>query len=79
MLSIPSKIQEGQICYHLGIHIKVNGAKTPNLWGFAEGKSTELLLLHMTEIWKYALDQGKVVGVLLIDFKKAFDSMITIL
>ena len=55
--------------------MNVNGAKTPNQWGFSEGKSTELLLLHMIEIWKYALDQGKVVGVLLIDFKKAFDSI----
>ena len=41
--------------------MNVNGAKTPNQWGFSEGKSTELLLLHMTEIWKHALDQGKVV------------------
>ena len=75
LFSISSKIHEGQICYHLDNHIKVNGAKTPNQWGFTEGKSTELLLLHMTEIWKYALDQEKVVGVLLIDFKKAFDSI----
>ena len=75
LLSIPSKVHEGQICYHLDNHMNANGAKTPNQWGFSEGKSTELLLLHMTEIWKYALDQGKVVGVLLIDFKKAFDSI----
>ena len=54
LLSIPSMIHEGQICYHIDNHIKVNGAKTPNQRGFAEGKSTELLLLHMTEIWKYA-------------------------
>ena len=27
----------------------------------------------MTDIWKYAFDQGKVVGVLLIDFKNALD------
>ena len=75
LLSIPSKVHELQICYHLDNHTKVNGAKTPNQWGFEEGKSTELLLLHMTKIWKYALDQGKVVRVLLIDFKKAFDSI----
>ncbi len=29
----------------------------------------------MTEIWRHALDNGKVVGVLSIDFKKAFDSI----
>ncbi len=31
--------------------------------------------MHMTEIWRHALDKGKVVGVLFIDFKKAFDSI----
>ena len=37
--------------------------------------SRELLLLHLTETWKYALDSGKIIGVLFIDFKKAFDSI----
>ena len=29
----------------------------------------------MTEIWRHALDNGKVIAVLFIDFKKAFDSI----
>ena len=29
----------------------------------------------MTETWKSALDQGLVVGVLFVDFRKAFDSV----
>ena len=30
-------------------------------------------MLHMTETWKQALDKGLIVGVLQIDFRKAFD------
>ena len=32
-------------------------------------------LLHMTETWKKGLDEGLIVGVLLIDFGKAFDTI----
>ena len=35
--------------------------------------TTESLLLHLTEVWKEALDDGLKVGVLFIDFRKAFD------
>lgn len=35
----------------------------------------KLLLLNMTEHWKIALGSSKMVGVLFIDFKKAFDSV----
>ena len=40
-----------------------------------KGRSTEGLLLHMTETCKQALDEGLIVGVLLIDFRKAFDKI----
>ena len=30
---------------------------------------------HLTEKWKAALEEGKYIGVLFIDFKKAFDSI----
>ena len=33
--------------------------------------STELLLTHLTETWRTALDSGKAVAVAFIDFKKA--------
>ena len=36
--------------------------------------STEVLMLKLTERWKQELDNGNVVGVLFIDFKKAFES-----
>ena len=35
----------------------------------------EGLLLHLTETWKEAIDNGYYVGVIFVDFKKAFDSV----
>ena len=40
---------------------------------FLKPRSTEGLLLRMTETWKSALDQGLLVGLLFVDFRKAFD------
>ena len=34
-----------------------------------------MLMLHLTEVWRRALDETKVVGIIFIDFKKAFDSI----
>eukprot|EP00794_Sanderia_malayensis_P016459 gene16459-18091_t len=75
LLSIPSKIYESIICDELGLHLKENNISNPHQWGFTKAKSTELLMLHLTEQWKAALDEGKYIGVLFIDFKKAFDSI----
>ena len=43
--------------------------------GFKKAVSTELLLLYLTETWKKAIDDGYKVGVLFVDFKKAFDAV----
>ena len=32
-------------------------------------------MLHLTEIWRQELDRNRIVGVLFIDFKRAFDSI----
>ena len=44
-----------------------------NQWGFRKGGSPELLLLLITEQWRLALDESKIIGVVFIDFQKAFD------
>ena len=41
--------------------------------GFWAGHSTETALLLMTERWLKALNDGKVVGSVMVDFRKAFD------
>ena len=74
-LSMPSKLFEGQVCHLLDKHLEEAGIGHQNHWGFRKGRSTEELLLYLTETWKQALDDNYYVGVLFIDFKKAFDSV----
>ena len=68
LLSIPSKIYEGVIGDELDNHFVKGGISSVHQWGFKQGKSTETLMLHLTEKWKQALEENKVVGVLFIDF-----------
>ena len=73
MLSIPSKILKAAICRNIDNVIDENGLSNENQWRLIKGRSTEELLTHLTEKWKIAPDNGNVVGVVFIDFKKAFD------
>ena len=43
--------------------------------GVQKNSSTELLILHRTELWRKAVDKNRVVGVVFIDFRKAFDAV----
>ena len=52
-----------------------NQMVTEYQWAYRKGHSTDLLLAHLTETWRRALDSNLVVGVLFIDFQKAFDSI----
>lgn len=74
LLSIPGKILEDVVSDTLNNHMETQGLSHKQ-WGFRKNYSTESLLLHLTEIWKKALDRGLKVGVLFIDFRKAFDTV----
>ncbi|MCG8078589.1 MAG: hypothetical protein JAY75_20420 [Candidatus Thiodiazotropha taylori] len=41
--------------------------------GFRSGHSTETALTLMTERWLKAINDGKIVGTIMVDFRKAFD------
>ena len=41
--------------------------------GFRSKHSCETALVHMIDNWLTAIDNGKMIGVVLVDFKKAFD------
>ena len=75
MLSIPSKLLESQICNTVDSHLDDNKIVTDMQWGFIEGRSTEGILLKLTEIWKKSVDNGLIVSVVFIDFQKAFDTV----
>ena len=71
MLSIPSKISESVI--YDGMEKQIDRTRHRNQWAYSKGKSTESALLYLTETWKRHMSEGEVVGVLFIDFRKAFD------
>ena len=75
LLRIPSKVLEAIICETVDNHFIGRNISSAHQWAYKQGFSTELLLLYLTERWKEELDNGQVIGVLFIDFKKAFDSI----
>ena len=48
----------------------LNEVLQKNHWGYRKGQSSESLLLFLTESWKRPIDEGKVAGAILIDFKR---------
>ena len=43
-------------------HVSQNKLVTDKPWAYLEGHPTELLLVHLSEIWKTAIDTNKVVA-----------------
>ena len=74
MLNLTSKTLENIVCSSIDDHLIDSGVLHPNQWAFQKGTSTESLLLLLTETWKKAVDQGNKVGMIFVDFKKAFDT-----
>ena len=75
MLSIPGKLLESQACKIIDDHLDAHELLSDKQWGFRKGRSTEGLLMRLTENWKREIDDGKMVGVVFKDFKKAFDTV----
>ena len=75
ILSIPSKIMESIVCKNIDNHLEQHALIYNRQWGFRKNHSTITALLHMTETWKKLVDNKMYVGVLFLDFRKAFDSL----
>ena len=73
LLSIPGKLLENVVSQQLDNFLYSNNLISLNQWGFRKGSSPELLLLSVTERWRLALDESNIIGVVFIDFRKAFD------
>ena len=73
LLSVLSKIMESCVSDTVVRHVFQNNLVMDKQWAYCDGHSTELLLVHLSEIWRTAIDANKVVAVAFIDFKKAFD------
>ena len=54
-------------------HVFQNNLVTDKQLAYRDGRSTELLLVHLSETWRRAIDDNKVVAVAFVDFKNVFD------
>ena len=54
-------------------HVTECDLLTEKQWAYRKGHSTKLLLVHLTESWRHAVDNNLVVATAFIDFRKAFD------
>ena len=71
MLSIPSKVYESVICN--AMEKQIDRTRHRNQWAYSKGKSTESILLYLTETLKRHMSGGGAVGILFTAFSKAFD------
>jgi len=72
-LSAPSKIMESCVSDTIVRTFSIIRLITNYQWAYRERYSTELLLVHLSETWRKAVVQNKVVAVAFIDFRKTFD------
>ena len=75
LLPVPSKLLERVVSNQLTSHLESNQLLYRHQSGFRRLHSTTTTLLHATDVWSRALDNGMCVGVLFLDVAKAFDSV----
>jgi hypothetical protein len=75
ILPVPMKIFEKLVFEQLLDYIMENEIISVNQSGFRKSHSTETAALEVKEFILNQLSEGKLVGAVLIDFKKAFDTV----
>lgn len=69
------KILEKYVLKHLNRYLEAHSLINNHQFGFQKGKSTSILLSDFTELVRNKLNSNKIVLVLFIDYKKAFDTI----
>ena len=75
VLPVISRLFEKLVTNQLYQHMNDNGCFSPDQSGFLRLHSTVTCLLKNTDDWYNGLDLGKLVGLVFIDLKKAFDTV----
>ena len=75
MLSIPSKFMESCVTSNIIDHLVTRNLLDDRQWAYNKGKSTEQLEIQIKEKWTIAVDRKLLVGVLLVEFTKACDTV----
>ena len=75
MPSIPSKYMESCVVTNITNHVVTQNLLDHRQWAYRKGKSIELLLIHLTERWREAVERKRFEGILFVGFTKAFDTV----
>ena len=75
LLSVPGKLMETAVSRTITTHLSDHNLGNSHQWAYKKGHSTELLLVKMVDDWRCALDKNLIVGIVFVDFRKAFDSI----
>ena len=76
MLSIPSKLMESCVASNITNHVVTQNLLDNRQWAYRRGKSTEQLLIHLTDRWREAVEMKLFVGILFVDFTQAFETVL---
>ena len=75
VLPVVSKIMEKLVHQQLYSYLQQHAILNPAQFGFRPNHSTQDVLVSMVDDWRLALDKDKIVGAVMIDLSKAFDSV----
>jgi len=75
LTSVICKVMEKLVTEHLINYFNNNKFFTKKQYGFIAGRSTSLQLLRVLEEWTEAVDNGKGVDCIYMDYQKAFDTV----
>lgn len=73
LLPALGKVMERIMFEQIQYYFDINNLNSDFQHAFRPGHSTCTALTHMTDEWRMDMDNGKLVGVVLLDFSAAFD------
>ena len=73
--SLRGGLLESCVASNITNHVVTQNLLDNRQWAYRKGKSTEQLLIHLTERWREAVERKLFVGILFVDFTKAFDTV----
>ena len=75
ILPVFSKILEKVVYFQLYNYLENSKLLSPYQFGFRKNHSTTSAVVHLTDTVRKSMDKGKLTGALLIDLRKAFDTV----